>query len=670
MKPSGLATPEQWAEDWWAGGVATNAGIYVSEETALHYSPFFAGVRVIAEDLASLPLITYERLSRGKRRATDHPLYSVLHDQPNPYMSSVTLRETLQGHVMTWKGGFANIVRNGGGHVEELWPLRPDRIKPEITRTGPGVMRLMYRYTDDVNGIYTMLHPDEVLHIHGLGGNGIEGYSLVGLARQSIGLGLATERYGAALFSNGARPSGVLKTPKTLGEPASKRLRADWENMHRGLDNSQRVAILEEGMEWQTIGIPPEDAQFLETRRFGVTDMARWLRLPPHKIGDLEHATYTNIEHQALDYVTSALRIWLVRWEGGILTRLLTSAERGRYFSEHLVDALLRGDIKSRYEAYAIGRNWGWLSADDVGEMENRNPLPDGRGEVYLVPLNMVPAQSPKEIEAAKKAPTPAPAPEPPAPAPDPDDPDEPRRLRLWGRGVEVRQQIADRYAALIEAADVKLADLEQERVTELVEKHLTGAVTSKTRFLAALEELYRGAILERTTEAWMPLFGEFAAAISEDAAADVAHDAAVDLQQWVAQYVASHAAYRIASELGQLTAQLDADSPAAAVLARLAKWVTERPGRIAAWQRVQLANGSARETWKAAGVRAVRWVTFGTDDCGYCGPLDGTTVPIDDPFVPAGSELDGPDGQKLSPPRAIHHPPLHPGCDCQLVPA
>ncbi|MFF0867638.1 phage portal protein [Nonomuraea sp. NPDC003560] len=653
---------------WWSGeGGGATAGIHVSEETALHYAPFFAGVRVIAEDLASLPLITYERLQRGKRRATDHPLYPVLHDQPNPYMSSVALRETLQGHAMTWRGGYANIVRNGAGDVAELWPLRPDRIKPEIKRTAPGRMTLMYRYTDDVNGIYAMLHPDEVLHVHGLGGNGIEGYSLIGLARRSIGLGLAAEAYGASFFGNSARPSGVLKHPGTLGDGAAKRLREGWNEMHRGLDNAQRVAILEEGMDWETIGLPPEDAQFLQTRRFGVTDMARWLRLPPHKIADLEHATYTNIEHQALDYVTSALRIWLVRWEQAILTRALTSAERGRYFSEHLVDALLRGDIKSRYEAYAIGRNWGWLSADDVAEMENRNPLPDGRGETYLVPLNMVPAKTPAEIKADLDNPDPAAAPAPPAPEPDDDPGGDPRAYGLRGRGIAARQRIAAQYAALIADADLKLAKFEQKQVTALAEEHLADGASPR-EFLAALEDLYRGLVAERTTAAWLPIITEFAAAIAGDAAADVGHDDPVDLQTWVQSYVSSHVGYRIASELGQLTAAASGVDAAAAVLQRLAKWVSERPERIARWQGNQLPNAAAREVWRAAGIQTLKWVTFGSDDCPFCNALDGVTTGIEQPFANKGGQLGL--AEKLQIGRDIHHPPLHPGCDCQIVPA
>ncbi len=665
-KSSGIATPEKWVEEWFSGGSATASGVFVDEETALHYSPFFAGVRVISEDLASLPLITYERLARGKRRATGHPLYPLLHDQPNPYMSSVALRETLQGHAMVWGVGYAEIVRNGAGDVTELWPLRPNRMKPEIKRRAGGAFTLMYRYTDEVNGFRKMFHPDEILQVNGLGGNGVCGYSLVALARQSIGLGLATETYGAALFANGARPGGALKHPGTLSDGASKRIREGWEDVHRGLDRSHRVAVLEEGVEWQQIGMPPEDAQFLQTRKFSVSDMARWLRLPPHKIGDLEHATYTNIEHQALDYVTSALRIWLVRWEQAILTRALTSAERSRFFAEHLVDALLRGDIKSRYEAYAIGRNWGWLSADDIGEMENRNPLPEDRGSVYLVPLNMVPAPSPAEIEAAKSKPDPAPAP-PPEPGEDPNA-GPPRKYGLRGRGIEARQRIAERYAKLIAAADRGLAELERDTVAALVDEHLAADPPSPAAFTAAIEQLYAGTVTERTTAAWLPIFTEFAAAIAQDAAADVAYDQAVDLEQWVRSYVASHVGYRIASELGQLTAQLAAADPAAAVLERLAKWVAERPERIARWQGNQLPNATAREVWRAAGVTTLKWVTFGSGDCPFCDSLDGVTVGIEQPFALKGTELGL--GEKLGISRDVHHPPLHPGCDCQIVPA
>lgn len=402
---SGIATPETWVEEWFAGGSSTAAGVWVSEETALHYSPFWAGINVIATDVAKLPHLVYERLERGKRRAKEHPVYRVLHDEPNPLMPPIAVRRTAQAHALTWGTGYLNVVWNGRGEVVELWPLRPDRITPEVTRTGPGRMSVTYIYRDDVNGIYTRLFPDEVLPIGGLGYDGIRGYSVVAMARQSIGLGLALERYGSSLFGNGARPGGVLKHPKRLSPDGRKRLQADWEAMHRGLDRAQRVAILEEGLEWETIGIPPEDAQFLETRRLQVTEMARWLRLPPHKIGDLERATFSNIEQQGLEYVTDTLMGWLVTWDQMVNMRLFVGAERGRFFAEHLVDALTRADIKSRYEAYSIGRQIGVLNGNDIAELENRNPLPDGVGETYWMPLNMGPALAPGQQPSDRTCP-------------------------------------------------------------------------------------------------------------------------------------------------------------------------------------------------------------------------------------------------------------------------
>lgn len=656
---SGIATPEKWVEDWVWGGDATASGVHVNEETALHYGPFFAGVRVISEDVGSLPLPVYERIEGGKRRAVDHPLYRVLRDEANPLMSSLDLRRTLQGHALTWGNGYARIIRDGAGNVTELWPLRPDRTKPDIKRTKAGQFDLFYRYTDDTNGIRTVLLPDEVLHIRGLGYDGVRGYSVVALARQAIGIGLATEKYGARFFGNGSKPGGVLQHPDAVSDGARKRMKTDWENLHRGLDRSHQIAILEEGVTWQSIGIPPEDAQFLETRRFQVTEMARWLRLPPHKIGDLERATFTNIEHQGLDYVTSALRIWLTTWEQTANLRLLTAGERSRYFTEHIIDALLRGDIKTRYDAYAVGRNWGWLSADDVREMENRNPLPDGRGSVYLIPLNMVPAPAPEDTEgeegsAALRVPS--------------------RRLDMIGRGTEARRRIAKAFAPLVADADLRVAKLERAEVKSLARRHLQPrAGRSTSAFLAAVTDLYQGLVAERTTQAWLPVLSALSAEIVADAAADVGYEDEVDLTTWIAAYVASHVGYRVATAIGgwsNLVADTDLDDLVDAVLVRLDKAVEDRPGKTAQWETTQLSEATAREVWRAAGIRNLTWVSSG-DTCPYCVHLDGKTVGIESSFLSAGDTIDGAEeGEQLEVTRKIHHPPVHPGCDCKVVPA
>lgn len=669
---SGIATPEKWVVDWFKGGEGTASGVQVSEDTALHYGPFFSGVNVISGDLGSIPLHTYERLERGKRRAVDHPLYPLLRDAPNPLMTALSFRQTVQGHALTWGTGYAEIVRERG-QITALWPLRPDRIKPQITRTGPGRMSMVWKYTDTVNGIYATLLPDEVLTVNGLGGDGIRGWSVVRLARESIGLGIATEKFGGAWFGNGSRPGGYLKHPGELGDVAYKRLKADFESRHKGLDNASRVAILEEGLEWQAVGIPPEDAQFLETRRFSVTEMARWLRLPPHKIADLERATFSNIESQQLDYVSSALNVWMVAWEQSIKMKLLGAEERRRFFAEHLVDGLLRGDLKSRYEAYAIGRQWGWLSPDDINEMENRNPLPDGRGQVYVIPLNMVPAPTPEaaaaieegrgrrllELEAGPSAPAAL------------------RAARLLrGRGIEGRRRIAESFKPLIVDADTRLVKMETDKVSALVRAHLDERALRAGRsietFKEAVDELYRTLIAEKTAERWLPIFAAFAAEVAADAAADVAYEGEVDLARWIEAYTDSHVAYRIASALGQLWAQVadvdGAEAAAAAVIARLAKWTDERPERTARWEGNQIPNASAREAWRLAGVRSLTWVASGSDTCPFCTALDGVTVDIETPFASADTELGL--AEIMSVPRDTYHPPLHPACDCAVVPA
>lgn len=359
-------------------------GVNVTETSALRVTAVYACVRVLAETVATLPLVVYRRQKpRGKLRDPSHPLYTVLHDQANTEMTAMQLRETMMAHVLLWGNAYASIERDGAGNVVGLWPLLPDRTYVvRDDKTG----KLVY-ITTLPNGEQVLLPWDQVLHIPGLSYNGIVGYSPIQCAREAIGLALAAEEFGARFFGNGARPGGVLEHPATLSDEAYKRLRSSWESMHRGLNNAQRLAILEEGMQYKPLTIPPEDAQFLETRKFQVTEICRLFRVPPHLVGDLERATFSNIEHQSIEFVVHTIRPWLVRWEQAINMKLLTPLERRRFFVEHIVDGLLRGDIASRYNAYAIARQNGWMSANDIRELENMNPIPGG--DVYLVPLNM-----------------------------------------------------------------------------------------------------------------------------------------------------------------------------------------------------------------------------------------------------------------------------------------
>jgi len=392
-----ISNPSKWFMDLFGGSSESKAGAIVNEKTAMYYSTVFACVRIISETIASLPLHLYRGLpDEGKEKAVSHPLYSVLHSIGNPEMPSFTVRETMQAHISTWGNGCAEIEFNNGGYPIALWPMRPDRLQIEREkmlgdvgdrRSGP----LVYRYTFGT-GEQVVLPASNVLHIPGLGFDGIKGYSPISMAREAIGLGLATEEFGARFFGNGTHPGAVVEHPQTLSDNAFKHLKSQLTEKHAGLGKSHRLMLLEEGMKLQSLGIPPEDAQFLETRKFQKSEIAGIYRVPPHMIGDLEKATFSNIEQQSLEFVRDTIRPWCVRWEQYMFMKLLTPTERKKYFIEHLLDGLLRGDIASRYKAYAVGRQWGWLSADDIRALENMNPLPDGQGKKYLTPLNMASA--------------------------------------------------------------------------------------------------------------------------------------------------------------------------------------------------------------------------------------------------------------------------------------
>lgn len=379
-------------QDYWYYPVYrdTAAGVAVEETNALQCADVFKCVRVIAETAASIPLILYQRLEEGgKERAENHYLFDILKTEPNPLMTSMAYREVILNHLLTWGNHYSQIIRNGLGRVFSLWPLRPDRM--QVKKDPDSDYGLIYRYRP-TGGSVVNLPMEDVLHIAGLGFNGIIGYSPIALHRETIALNMAAAEFSARFFGNDATPGGFFEHPNKLSPQAHDHLKKSIQEKYSGLKNKWNFMILEEGTKWNTATIPMKDAQFIDIRKYSRTDICGIFRVPPHMIGDLERATFSNIEQQSLDFVTNTLRPWCVRIEQGFDKKLLGPIEKGRYFTEHLLEGLLRGDIKSRYEAYAIGRNWGWLSADDIREIENMNPLPDEQGKVYLIPLNMVPA--------------------------------------------------------------------------------------------------------------------------------------------------------------------------------------------------------------------------------------------------------------------------------------
>lgn len=382
------------AYTFYMGG--TTAGKTVTERSAMQMTAVYSCVRILAEAVAGLPLHLYKYTDGGgKEKALDHPLYRLLHDEPNPEMSSFVFRETLMTHLLLWGNAYAQVIRNGKGEVIALYPLMPNKMSVDRDENG----RLYYTYyrgSDEAiknKDFAVTLQPSDVLHIPGLGFDGLVGYSPIAMAKNAIGMAIACEEYGAKFFANGAAPGGVLEHPGTIKDP--QRVRESWQSTFGGSGNANKIAVLEEGMKYTPIGISPEQAQFLETRKFQINEIARIFRVPPHMVGDLEKSSFSNIEQQSLEFVKYTLDPWVIRWEQSIQRALLSHDEKAVYFAKFNLEGLLRGDYQSRMNGYAIGRQNGWMSANDIRELENLDRIPaEEGGDLYLINGNMLPLKN------------------------------------------------------------------------------------------------------------------------------------------------------------------------------------------------------------------------------------------------------------------------------------
>ena len=363
----------------------TTSGKAVNERTAMQTSAVYACVRILAESVAGLPLHVYERTANGsKSTKPSHPLYRLLHDEPNREMTSFVFRETLMSHLLLWGNAYAQIIRDGRGFPIALYPLLPDRMAVDRNEIG----ELVYTYQSDKGQV--KLRRENILHIPGLGFDGLIGYSPIAMAKNAVGLALATEDYGATFFANGANPGGVLEHPGVIKPEQADRLRESWQSQFGGA-NAHKVAVLEEGLKFHQMSIPPEQAQFLETRKFQINEIARIFRVPPHMVGDLEKSSFSNIEQQSLEFVKYTLDPWVVRWEQSLQQALILPSEKATIFIKFNLDGLLRGDYQSRMQGYSTGIQNGFMSVNDVRGLEDMNLLTaEEGGDLHFVNGNMV----------------------------------------------------------------------------------------------------------------------------------------------------------------------------------------------------------------------------------------------------------------------------------------
>ena len=649
---STLAVPAKWLTNALTGN-KSNTGIAVSEMSSMRSSAVYACVRVLAETIASLPCPVYKRLEGGgKERVYSHPLYPVLNAEGNPEATAFTVRETLVAYLALWGNAYAEIEFGGGGQVLGLYPLRPDRMTPKRNDAN----QLRYEYLK--GGTDTKeLKAEHVLHIPGLGFNGLEGKSPIALQREAIALGMAAEEFGARFYDNDASPGGILTTDEVIEEEAGKKLKSSWTAAHSGLDNKHKVAVLDGGMHWEAIGIPPDDAQFIETRKFQVNEIARIFRIPPHMIQDLERATFDNIEHQSIDFVVHTIRPWLVRIEQALRMKLLTPVEKKIYLIEHLVDGLLRGDRESRDKGYATGRQNGWLNADEIREMENKNPIPDGAGQEYWRPLNMVGSNEEQ---------------------PTVEEPVEEKSVReKRSQGSQLRIKISDSYRPIIESSVTRMIRKEKADVMKAANKFLKQRDTGN--LVSWLTDYYKDS-RDFVVKTMQPVVASYAEAIQVASSDEIGvkFQDQVTLAQFVNDYTKTFAARYTGRQLGRvnkvitsITENRDStleDDLYDGLGEAYVGWEQKKPAEISKEELVRLGGAVARMIFVAGGFTLV-W-SAGANACPFCSDLDGKVVGRES-FVLSGSTLEGDDDHDpLTVSSNINHPPLHGGCVCTVDPA
>lgn len=629
------------------------SGIDVDRHSAMGIAAVWACVRVLSETLASLPVFLYRRIEKGKEKAADHPLYDLLHIKPNSEETAFQFKETMMSHVVLQGNCYANKVTNGTGYVRELWPLSVENVK-EVKRVNG---ELFYVYRD--SGRDVLIPKAEMFHVPGLGYDGIRGYSPIELLKQQFGSAIASRRYGAEFFKNGGRPDGVLKHPGKLKDEAFKRLRDSWASAHSDWGSKSKTAILEEGADYQAVSIPPEHAQFIETMKFSVNEIARIFRVPPHLIADLDRATFSNIEHQGIEFVVHTMRPWLVRWEQAITLQLIPEREQREYFAEFQVDALLRGDIQARYQAYRTGREMGVLSANDIRALENMNPI-DG-GDDYFVPMNWIPQDMAGEPIA------------PPAVEPMQENamrPDIETRAR---KAADNRFRLAASFRGLFEENASKIIRKERRDITLAAGKYLKSRGLGE--FDIWLEEYYRelpSYIVQQIT----PTYRTFMAQVKAGVADEIGSNAEItsDDEDFVRSYVAAFARRYIGKSRKDIDKYLakGADSniePDIMVDAMFDDWDKSRAVSVAHSESTRGSNAFAKSAYLLAGITSLRWITTGAKTCPYCSSLDGSVIEIHNDFALPGDQLIENDNP-MEIQSHIGHPPLHRGCDCQIVSA
>lgn len=661
------ANPKAYNSSLWnLYGTQSKTGLVVTEHNAMSFSAVWACVKILSDTIASLPLKLYEKAQNGGKTEIDNRTVLRLFKFPNEEMSGFRLFHVLIGHITTWGNWYVYVLRDRVGRPVELWPLRPDKI--DIQRD-KDTNELFYIYTSDTAGqIY--LDRSQMWHVPGFGFDGIKGYSVIAQAREAIGLGMAAEEFGARYFGEGSHPSMIIKHPGKLSPDAHQSLKEDIRDKYTKLRRAHIPMLLEEGMDAITdLGMPHDDAQFLETRYFQLVEICRFFRVPPHLVQDLSRSTFSNIEHQSIDFAMHSIRPWCVLLEKEMGNYWLGPLDRQNLFFEYKLEGLLRGDTKSRYEAYQTAIQSTWMSPNEARALENLNPDPDL--DFFMAPMNFKPVdqflEEPEPIQIPVEKPKELPAP--------PEEEQKgffefmrQRYTKIKYRSAENRNKIANTFKPVFAEAARAVISKEVRAIGRAVTRYLSERAVDD--FDSWIDEFYKD-MPEYIRMKFRPVLQSFAEAIQLEAAREIGAEEGVTkaLQKFIDAYLEAYSERHINQSIRELRNIIQSSTPeelAGIVNNKMNHWTENRQTIIAEHETARGNNAITRAVWMSAGITSLIWIAMGAKPCPYCSELDGRTVGITSAFLTEGDFQ--PQGQEPMTMRTPHfHPPLHVGCECGI---
>ena len=644
---------------------AANGGplsdVHVDQDTALSSTALFQALRILSGSVGMVPLGIYQRTGAGRNLMRDHPTHLTL-QQPNPEITAIELRQMVTSFAASAGNGYAQIVFDRRGHPAELWPIPPHRIRPDRAPTGA----LRY-HVSTADGATTYLPAEEVFHLRGFMRGGLLGVDVIEKMQEAVGLAIATEKFAGAFFGNGSFLSGFLKFPARLGKEAKDNVRKSLDNRHGGVTRAHRIGFLEDGMEWVQSGADPGESQLLEQRRLSVEEASRILNVPPHLLHNLDRATFNNIEELGISFVVYSLGEWFARWEQTIGQRLLLPSERSLgLYAKHNPNALLRGNHKARGQFYKTLHQLGALSADDIRELEDMNPLPDGVGARYFVRRDTIPLDSIDELVdslgAAGRAPQRS----------EHRDivPIAEARAAKERRAVDKRIRMRSEFRPILREAAASVVRKEVVAVRAALRKAFGGREAA--RLSSLLDEIYEqhGEYVAERFAAALQTYGR---RVAPEAAGDVDARVPDDLDEFMGRYAQTLGRRWSGSSTGQLRQLIrdtDPDELEAAIEQRMAEWEERRPDKAAEREAVEAGEAVTAYVYAAAAISALVW-RANQDACPLCQSMDGRRIGIRDYFVTEGGVVDAADDETapLISRQNVRHPPLHGGCVCYLLP-